>query len=342
MKLLNNNMKNIINDENKTKVIGFLTILVLLWVLLYFIPELFSSLFSTLLGNLILLTTSALVLSYNVKYGIILSIILILLYRFYQLAKNKSYTQSEVKREGFSWSPRSTQDFLLIQSSINPQKTFDINMIQKNQASQQEVDYFNKHGLWQWSPQTKELYIESINANPYIRTWPEDSLNYARSIYNEAAILRLLSYQTKEGQFLLNGVLVKDPTNPNKAEELPSGFGEFPYSSGLKENRTTDVIKCNMTNPNNATLERIRYTGKGGIYGEQTTQVTPVDYNNLENIIPGFTFVDTPCNPCGALNETPDYSCPFRLKIKNKSSFISNVWQQLWNVNDKPLPKCSS
>ncbi len=342
MKLLNNNMKNILNDENKTKVIGLLTILLLLWLLLYFIPELFTSLFSTLLGNLILLTTSALVLMYNVKYGIILSIIFILLYRFYQLAKNNTNTQSEHKREGFTWNPQSTQDFLLIQTSINPQKIFDVNMIQKNQASQQEVEYFNKHGLWPWSPQTKELYMESINANPYIRTWPEDSLNYARSIYNEAAILRLLSYQTKEGLFLLNGVLVKDPTNPNKAEELPSGFGEFPYSSGLKENRTSDVIKCNMSKPNNVTLERIRYTGKGGIYGEQTTQVTPVDYNNLENIIPGFTFVDRPCNPCGALNETPDYSCPFRLKIKNKSSFISNVWQKLWNVNDKPLHKFSS
>jgi len=337
MKLLTKNMKNLVNDENKTKVIGLLTILLLLWLLLYFIPELFTSLFNTLLGNLILMTTAALVLLYNVKYGIIVSIIFILLYRFYQLAKNNTYTQSEHKREGFTWNPQSTQDFILIQSSINPQKIFDVNMIQKNQASQKEVEYFNKHGLWPWSPQTKELYMESINTNPYIRTWPEDGLNYAMSIYNEAAILRLLSYQTKEGQFLLNGVLVKDPTNPNKAEELPSGFGEFPYSSGLKENRTADVIKCNMSKPNNATLERIIYTGKGGIYGEQTSKVTPVDYNNLENIIPGFTFVNAPCNPCGALNETPDYSCPFRLNIKNKSPFISNVWQQLWNVTDKPL-----
>ena len=333
MKLLTKNMKNLVNDENKTKVIGLLTVLVMLWLLLYFIPELFTSLFNTLLGNLILMTTAALVLLYNVKYGIIVSIIFILLYRFYQLSRSNTST----KREGFDWSPQSTQDFILIQSSINPQKIFDVNMIQKNQASQKEVEYFNKHGLWPWSPQTKELYIESINTNPYIRTWPEDGLNYAMSIYNEAAILRLLSYQTKEGQFLLNGVLVKDPANPNRAEELPSGFGDFPYSSGLKENRTADVIKCNMSNPKNTTLERIIYTGKGGIYGEQTSKVTPVDYNNLENIIPGFTFVNAPCNPCGALNETPDYSCPFRLNIKNKSPFISNVWQQLWNVTDKPL-----
>jgi hypothetical protein len=335
MKLLNKNIKNIVNDENKTKLIGFLTILVLLWLVLYFIPETIASLFSTLLGNLILMSTSALVLLYNVKYGIIVSIIFVLLYRFYQLSKTN--TQSEQKREGFAWTPQSTQDFIVIQSTINPQKIFDVNMIQKNQATQEEVDYFNTHGLWPWSKQTKELYIASIKTNPYIRTWPEDGLDYARTIYNEAAILRLLSYQTKEGQFLLNGVLVKDPANPNKAEELPNGFGDFPYSSGLEENKTSDVIKCNMSNPNNATLERINYTGKGGIYGEQTSKVTPVDYNNLENIIPGFTFVNGPCNPCGAVNESPDYSCPFKLTIKKKPSFISNVWQKLWNVNDSPL-----
>ena len=329
-----NNMKSlsriIKNDDNRTKVIGFLTILILLWLILYFIPELFTSLFSTLLGNLILFTISALALLYNIKYGIIIAIILILLYRFFQLSK----------REGFTWDKKSTQDFILIQSTIHPQKIFDVNMIQ-NQASQEELDYFNKHGMWPWSQKTKELYKEALNTNPYIRTWPEDGLNYAQSIYNETVILRILSYQTKEGQFLLNGVLVTDPSG-NKLEDLPNGFGDFPYKSGLMENKSDDVIKCNMSNPQNATLERITYTGKGGIYGEQTSKVTQVDYNNLENIIPGFKFLDSPCNPCRAINDPPDYSCPFKLTVKNKPPFISRVWQYLWNVDDNPLQSMPS
>lgn len=304
------------NSENQTKIIGLLTILVFLWLVLYFIPEFLSSLFNTLLGNLILLTTTILVLSYNIKYGIITSIILILLYRFFQLSK----------REGFVWNPKSTQDFIKIQSTINPQKIFDINMIQ-NQASQEELEYFNEHGLWPWSETIQKLYKEALNTNPYIRTWPEDGLNYARSIYNETAITRILSYQTKEGQFLLNGVLIPNP-NGNKMEDLPNGFGDFPYDSGLLENKSNDVIKCNM---NTSTLERTTYTGKGVIYGEQTSKVTPVDYNDLENIIPGFHFVNGPCNPCGAINDPPDYSCPFKLLVKNKPPFISRVWQYLWN-----------
>jgi hypothetical protein len=323
-------IKNLLNEENKTKLIGLLTILVILWLVLYLIPEFFTSLFNTLLGNLILVVIAGLVSIYNIKYGIIVSLILIILYRFSQLSKGDL-------KEGFKWNEKSTKDFLLIENSINSNTIFDVNMIQKNQASQEEIDYFNKHGRWPWSQKVKSLFMEAINKNPFIRTWPQDSLNTAMTIYNEAAITRILSYQTKEGEFLLNGILIKDPSNPNKMEDLPSGFGEFPYNSVLIENKSDDVIKCNMSKPNGATLERIRYTGKGGIYGEQTSKVTDIDYNNLENIIPGFTFLNGPCNPCGAIDETPNYSCPFKLTVKNKSPFISDVWQYLWNINDNPL-----
>ena len=324
--------KNIINEENRTKIIGFLTILILLWLVLYFIPEVFSSLFNTFLGNLILFTISMLTLMYDLKYGIIISIILIVIYRFSQLSKTK---------EGFTWNKKSTQDFLQIENTINRNSIFDINMIQNNQASQEELEYFNKNGIWPWSQKTIELYREAINSNPYIRTYSGDAVNHARTIYNEAVILRIISYQTKEGQFLLDGVLIKDPSG-NKMEDLPNGYGEFPYKSGLIDNKSDDIIKCNMNKQNGSTLERIRYTGKGGIYGEQTSKTTSVDYNDLENIIPDFKFLNGPCNPCGAINENPDYSCPFQLKVKNKSPFISDVWQHLWNINDNPLQSLPS
>ena len=278
--------------------------------------------FNTILGNLILITTSLLVSMYNIQYGIILSIILIVIFRFSRLSQIK---------ESFTWNKQSTDDFLQIQNTINHGKIFDVNMIQENQASQEEVDYFNNNGMWPWSQETILLYEAAIRSNSFIRTLPQDAVNYTRTIYNEAAILRIISYQTKEGHFLLNGVLVKNPSG-NKYEDLPNGFGDFALNkeSGLLENRSDDIIKCNMKNPNNSTLERITYTGKGGIFGEQTSNIIPVDYTNLEKIIPGFTFLNGPCNPCGALNKNPDYSCPFRLNVKNNSSFVSSVWEHLW------------
>ena len=45
-------IKNVFTSENKTKLIGLLTILIILWLILYFIPDIMTSLFNTLLGNL--------------------------------------------------------------------------------------------------------------------------------------------------------------------------------------------------------------------------------------------------------------------------------------------------
>lgn len=333
-------MKLKFNEETKIKTIGLLTILIGLWLVLYFIPELFVSLFKSVLGNLILVLSTTLIFMYNRTYGLIVGLIILILYRFSRLSKegfNLNVTGSfniDEKSEQVSQEDMN-EDFLRIQNTINRNKIFDMNKI-NSQASQEELKYFNENGKWPWSQEVINLFEEAINRNPYIRTLPEIATEHARTIYNQAAILQVLTYQTKEGQFLINGVLVKDPSG-NKMEELPSGFGNFPYESGLLGNRVDDIIKCNMKDSDNPTLERIRYTGKGGIFGEQTEKVTPVDYNDLEKIIPGFTFLNKPCNPCGAIAENPDYSCAYRLRVKDKPPFISSVWQYLWGINDNPL-----
>lgn len=316
----------LINKKNITFIISLFTILLIIWSILYVIPDIFSLLFKTIIGNFILFIITILILIFNLKYGIIFSIFSIINIVIFKYGKFLLYkkTNNPIRnnKEGFIWNNSSTQDFLLLQNTINPKIIFDVNLIQKSQASQEELDYFNKYQKWPWSDKTKELYLEAVKRNPFIRISPESSLNYSRTIYNESAILMLLSYQTKEGLFLLNGILVSDPSG-NKMEELPSGFGDYPYFTGELENRTDNIIKCNMTNPKNATLEKITFTGKGGIYGEQTSISTPINYNELENLIPGFSFINKPCNPCGAINESPDYSCPFKLILKNKPPFIS-------------------
>lgn len=340
-------IKNFINDENKTKAIGLLTILIAIWLVLYFIPEVFVSLFRTLLGNLILIVTVLLVYMNNRIYGLVIGLLFLLLFRFSQLSRKEGFsfsidgtismdnTSEQTNIPTGNFTQNSKADFINIQSTINRQKVFDMGVI-GTQASQEELDYFNKHGMWPWSQKVIDLYQEAIRRNPYVRTVPTQATNEARRTYNESAILRILSYQTKEGQFLLNGVLVKDPSG-NKMEDLPSGFGEFGYSSGLLGNLSDDVIKCNLKDDSNPTIERVTYTGKGGIFGEQNEKVTTIDYNDLESLIPGFKFLSSKCNPCKAMSATPDYSCPFSLKVKNKSPFISDVWQYLWNINDNPL-----
>ena len=80
-------MKLKFNEETKIKIIGLLTILIGLWLVLYFIPELFVSLFNSVLGNLILLLSTTLIFMYNRTYGLIVGLIILVLYRFSRLSK---------------------------------------------------------------------------------------------------------------------------------------------------------------------------------------------------------------------------------------------------------------
>lgn len=319
MKISNTiNINKLFNDDNKTKLIGLLVILIIIWTILYLIPGLFVALFNTLLGNMILLLSVLLLYTKDKMYAIGLGILCIILYRFSQMSMSKL-------KEGFT--KESELTYLTIQNTINRQKVFDIEVM-GTQATQEELDYFNQHGMWPWSQDVIKLYEDAVKRNPYVRSITGDSTIMARKTYNQNAILRVLSYQTKEGQFLLDGISIFNPDN--EAEKLPSGFGDFGYNSGLLENKQYDTIRCNLAGSGEPQMERITYTGRG-ILGQQTSKVRPVSNDQLEKLIPGFSFKGTPCNPCKSMSEIPDYSCPFQLKTKDDSN-ISNVWKYLWKL----------
>jgi hypothetical protein len=298
----------------RSELIGALSILIAIWTIVYLIPDFLSSLLNTILGNIILLMTILLVGSKNYVYGFVLGVTLVILYRI-----------SHIK-EGFTWSQDSANNFILLQQTLHPGLVFDTNQI-KEQASQEELDYFLKNGKWPWSQEVQDLYKEAVQRNPYIRTSPEDAVDQARTVYNQAIILEIISWQTKEGQFLLNGVSIKDASG-NPQEDLPSGWGNYGYSSGLIGHLENDVVKCAPDASGNYSLVKIRYTGKDKITIAQTKETTPVDYNELPDLVPGFKFTGAPCDPCVALNNS--YTCAFQLDISGSLPGVSNVWQYLW------------
>ena len=204
--------KNFLNQDNKTILIGLLSILVAMWIILYVIPGFLVSLFNTILGNLILLISLILVTSQDIKYGVILAIVLIVLYRFSQL------------KEGFTWSEESSRKFIELQNSINPRIVFDTKMI-KNQASQEEVDYFLKNSMWPWSKDVEDLYKELLEKNTYVRLNTEDAINEAKTKYNQSIITKILSQQLDALQSNKN---VQNTNMDNR-----DGLGSYPFSSGL-------------------------------------------------------------------------------------------------------------
>ena len=314
---------NILNEKNKNIIIGLITVFIIIWSLVYAIPDFINSLFHTFLGIIILLLTVILISSNNIVYGIITALIFFILYRI---------TKKSVK-EGFEWTQESVDKFIGLQQSINPNIVFDINRI-KEQATQDEVDYFIKNGMWPWSKSVIELYKNAVSNNKYIRNNLGDSVLQARKIYNETIILEILSWQEKEGQFLLTGVTVyNDDNNYNK------------YTTELvtDSNKSTDatVIKCDtdfeLNSESNAkiVLKQYQYAKDGVIFGEHNKKITDVDYNNLETLIPGFTFLKEKCNPCLALNDPSNYSCPFKLDIADTDTGVSPVWSYLWRTKGK-------
>jgi len=330
-------------NDNEYLIIGLITILIAIWIIMYLIPNIFVDLFNTILGKAILILFVILVSFKNLYYGMVLLFIFIIIYRFLTLSFSSYSTKNKTQnqKEGFTWNQDSTNKFLEIQKSINPQIVFNAPEIQK-QATQEEVNYFNEHGKWPWTDKVKKLYKESLDNNPYVRTDPDDAINTISTIYNEKAILQMLSWQAKEGQFLLNGVSI-NTNKKNPYEDLPNGWGDYAFNS-KQISKNNNVIKCGYNKNNNITkndknsseelsLQEIEYRGNDGIVYNHVKKITPVDYNNLEKLIPGFKFLKGPCNPCEALKNPPNYKCPFELNIRGTKKGVSPIWDYLWNFN---------
>jgi hypothetical protein len=72
----------VFSRKNLNLVVGLLTLLIVLWVVMFAVPSLFVSLFDTTLGVLILIAFIFLAAMYNVNLSVGLAIVFIILYRF--------------------------------------------------------------------------------------------------------------------------------------------------------------------------------------------------------------------------------------------------------------------
>ena len=204
--------------------------------------------------------------------------------------------------EPFQWGQENIDRFVSFQSTINPQSHFNMQIVQ-NQASEEEaLELFNT-GNWPWSENTESLYKDAIAKEPIIRRTPVFSLQSAKTLYNENAIKKMLSWNTKEGQFLLSG-----------------GFNNY-----------NNKIKCfsDANSRETSVLKKIRVNGYNLWNGYKNEKITNINNEDIPQEMPGFSFVSNPCNPCKALDD--DYSCPFKLNVKGDDN-ISDIWKILWNL----------
>jgi hypothetical protein len=218
---------------------------------------------------------------------------------------NYSYNYS---KNGFqNWSPDLINRFTIYQQTVNENANqFNLDQLQQ-QASPAEAEQYLKTGYWNWSDTLKNLYVDKVLHNTIIKINPQYALDYAMKIYNKNAVTELLAWNTKEGQFLLYG-------------------GNIGHSKGMPKHMN-NTITCSS----DLNMEKKVYTGMNLWNGYMNSTTTIVKPEDIPKEMPGFSFINNPCNPCLALNSPGEFSCPFRINSKGDDS-ISEPWKQLWNL----------
>jgi hypothetical protein len=251
---------------------------------------------------------------------LILLVVIIIIYNNY----SKSFVDGFENNNYTSWSPELIRRFNIYQTKINKNENqFNLDILQK-QATPEEAEELLRTGYWPWPDDLKNEYIENVWSNTIIKIDPQFALNYAMTVYNKNAARQLLAWNTKEGQFLLYG-------------------GDLGVSNEMLEAGAKDVnntIKCTTDSNGNAIMQKKIYTGMNSWNGYMNSIVETVKPEDIPKEMPGFSFVKGACNPCVALNSPQDFSCPFKLNVKEKlpsvkakgDDSISLPWKQLWGL----------
>ena len=236
---------------------------------------------------------------------------------------NKLLGIKEELVEGFVWSKDTVNQFNKYQETVNLNDSqFNMRVLQE-QASEDEAKELLRTGYWPWSEDTKKQYMEGVSQNTMLKFEPEEALDYAMKLYNETAANRLLSWNTKEGQFLLYGIKLDNRTNLNNSGNIIGIDSDGNAISDEGKIIQKSVIKC--SDDPKSVLQKTTINGYNLFNGYKNT--TTVDIHPKE--VPGFSFVRGECNPCSPFYS--DFSCPFKLNVEGNNE-ISDVWKELWRI----------
>jgi hypothetical protein len=240
-------------------------------------------------------------MNYNYKKHIIIIITITIIGL---VILNKKLSLENKIKEGFQTEPGFTpwpkdviKRFKLYQFTIN-ENNYKYNMyVLQQQATAEEAETLMKTGYWPWSQELKDEYTKAVRQTPLIKIDPGFALDNAMKLYNQTAAKRLLGWNTKEGQFLIYGADI-------------GRTGNMPVKN---------VIKCS-SDINNSVLQKTIYSSYNLWNGYKNSETTTIKNEDIPAEVPGFSFVNEPCNPCSAMNQFPQYNCPFKLVTKDSSN----------------------
>jgi hypothetical protein len=259
-------------------------------------PALFHFLFGSWIGNVVLFFGVVWILFLRFSVGIMVACVVLLLCMTSHLDKKEGFENGTI----FGWPSSLLQRFQTYQQTYLPTFLYDVNVLQK-QATAAEVESLLQTGTWPWSQEVQDMYKDYILHSYMVQVDPGQALVSAQRVYNQAAILELMTVNSKEGSFLLNGLVVG-------------------HTPGLPEDRNNVVVCDALKN----SLVKKTDVGYSGIWGTIVEHVESVSNNDVEKEVNGFHFLKGPCNPCST-------SCPFSLDVGDGGE-ISPPWKYIWNI----------
>ena len=301
----------------------YIIIFLLLLILLYIIPKIMINLFNSIIGFIIIFSIIYLISRKNNSFAFGLFMIFIIFY--FSISKTNSLPVASIAslpvaslpvaslpvaslKEGYTsstWSNELIEKFLAYQYFHNPKYIFDIDILQK-QVSSKEAEEYLTIGKWVWSPKVENMYKNYIIQSQYVSINTNASLENAQQIYNEKAITKLMAWNSKEGQFILNGAVIGHSKN------LPKNIN--------------NQIKCNENG------QMIKIINKNmDIYpGYMIQEKTVLPSEDIPKTLAGFRFIDNPCNPClQKIQDSNNKNCKFKLNVGDGGE-ISSIWKYLW------------
>jgi len=304
-------------------------VIVFAFVAMYYEPGVYTWTFNTILGKIVLFSIIGLAFVRDFYYGCIVSLFATILYFVAgEIIKGKEGFKGTL--DSGAWSKKTIHDFKTYNAKVNPNTQFNLQILQE-QASDAEAEEYVKTGYWNWTDVTKKMYVEQVERLQMVRINPVIQLNEAMKLYNEKAVQQLLSWNTKEGDFIING-----------------GLAAYdPLANDDMEHQSKNTIKCVQDKNGRSKMQKKSYNGYNYFNGYKNTKTEDVLNEDIPKEMPGFEFIKGPCNPCGPLENPPEYNCPFTLNIrgKNKGNYkggdnnysgkkISPIWEQLWGLKE--------
>ena len=286
--------------HNSNLYIGIFSILVFLWTIMYAIPSLFVALFNTLLGNVLLLLAIIGSGMKNRTMGLFLAVLFIIIYQFSHMTAVK---------EGFAWSNSTTTAFINYKI-----KQFDgritlkqaqENLLQTNHqkwaTDAEALSYIQNNGVWPWSGQCINALIATVQkGSPNVNLNKlADEIKMIQRLYPQEQLTYMMAIQ-----------------NQNTLNQGIKGVIGYP---------STDKLVCSNDG------HMYHYNSKG-----KKVSKKPVNNADLPNLIPGFNFINSPCNPCDGLNGI--YDCPYVINTdagSNNTDPINNIpaiLQYVWKL----------